>query len=90
MKYFVYILLCDQKTFYTGITVDLEKRLFEHKNKLSFFTKKFSDIQLVYREEYTNKKSAETRERQLKGWSIAKKNALIKRDITQLKKLAKH
>src|SRR3989344_6427662 len=89
MKYAVYILLCDQKTFYVGITKDLEKRLKEHKNKQSFFTKKFSELSLVYREEYLDRKSAELREEQLKGWSNAKKKALINRDIAKLVKLSK-
>ncbi len=89
MKYVVYILLCDQKTFYVGITGDLKKRLTEHKTKTSFFTKKFSDINLVYIEEYPELKSAERREKQLKGWSRAKKIALIKSDIDKLKQLSR-
>jgi len=89
MKYTVYILLCDQKTFYIGITKALEKRLQEHRSKQSFFTKKFSDILLVYKEEYIDKKLAENRERQLKGWANAKKEALVHGDIVRLKKLAK-
>ena len=89
MKYFVYILLCDQKTFYVGITKDIEKRFEDHKNKKSFFTKKFSDIKLVYTEEYSERKAAEKRETQLKGWSNAKKKALIIRDIGQLEQLSK-
>ncbi|HHT9138986.1 MAG TPA: GIY-YIG nuclease family protein [Candidatus Wunengus sp. YC60] len=89
MKYFIYILLCDQKTFYVGITRDLEKRLKEHQNKQSFFTKKFSDIELVYKKEYPDKKSAEIREKQLKGWSYAKKKALITGNIDELVELSK-
>jgi putative endonuclease len=89
MKYIVYILLCDQKIFYVGITKSLEKRLKEHKSKLSFFTKKFSDIRLVYQEEYLDKKSAERREKQIKGWSSAKKKALITRNIEKLVRLSK-
>ena len=89
MKYFIYILFCDQKTLYVGITKNIEKRLEEHKNKKSFFTKKFSDITLVYKEEYLNKISAEKREKQIKGWSYAKKEALISRDINKLKQLSK-
>jgi len=42
--WYVYLLLCDQKTFYVGITPDMKSRLAEHRNKESFFTKKFSDI----------------------------------------------
>lgn len=48
-----------------------------HKNKESFFTKKFSDLKLVYCEKYNNKSDASKREKQLKGWSRAKKQMLI-------------
>jgi putative endonuclease len=77
----LYIILCDQKTFYVGITGDLEKRLAEHRNKESFFTKKFYDLQLVYSESFTNKTQAAQRERQLKGWSHVKKEKLINKSL---------
>jgi len=89
MKHIVYILLCDQKTFYVGLTKDLGKRLEEHRGKQSFFTKKFSDIRLVHQEEYLDLKSAERREKQLKGWSSAKKKALVEENIDKLKQLSK-
>ena len=76
--WYVYLLLCDQKTFYVGITPDLKNRLYEHRNKKSFFTKKFYDIQLVYCEKYPDKFVAAKREKQLKCWSVAKKMLLIK------------
>jgi len=75
--WYVYLLLCDQKTFYVGITPDLKLRLAEHRNKESFYTKKFSDIRLVYCEKYPDKFEAAKREKQLKGWSVAKKKLLI-------------
>jgi putative endonuclease len=73
----IYMLLCDQKTFYVGITDNPEKRLVDHKNKKSFFTKKFSDIKFVYCEGYSGKHEAVLREKQIKGWSHAKKQMLI-------------
>ncbi len=88
MQYFLYILLCDQKTYYVGITDNLERRLSEHKNKKSFYTKQFSDIKLVYTEEIKNKNLAEKREKQIKGWSFAKKDALVKGEIKKLIKLS--
>ncbi len=75
--WYVYILNCDQKTFYVGITNNLEFRLTEHKNKKPFFTKKFSNIKLVCTEQFNTKTEAARREKQLKGWSRAKKIALI-------------
>jgi len=78
MRYwYVYILLCDEKTFYVGITHNVEKRLSEHRNKESFFTKKFSKIEVIYCERYDTKYQAAKREKQLKGWSRAKKQMLI-------------
>ncbi|MBI4078874.1 MAG: GIY-YIG nuclease family protein [Candidatus Levybacteria bacterium] len=73
----VYMLLCDQKTFYIGISDDIKNRYLQHKNKLNISTKKFSDIRLVYAERYSNKYEAASREQQLKGWSHAKKQMLI-------------
>lgn len=75
--WFVYLLLCNKKTFYVGITIDVKNRLFEHKNKESLFTKKFSQIKIVYYEKYTIEKDAVNREKQLKGWSRVKKQMLI-------------
>ena len=75
--WFVYMLLCDQKTFYIGITDDVKERLKSHRRKQSFFTKKFSEIKLVYCEKYENKYEAAKREKQLKGWGSAKKQMLI-------------
>lgn len=75
--WYVYMLLCDQKTFYIGISNNLKARIITHTNKKSFFTKKFSEIKLVYAEKYLLKKDAAKRERQLKGWSHAKKQMLI-------------
>ncbi len=77
LMWFVYMLLCDEKTFYIGISDDLKNRLFQHKNKLNISTKKFSDFDLVYAEKYQSKFEAAKREKQLKGWSHAKKQMLI-------------
>ncbi|MBI2591159.1 MAG: GIY-YIG nuclease family protein [Candidatus Brennerbacteria bacterium] len=89
MTWVVYILFCDQKTFYIGITSNLNKRLKEHKSGYSSYTKKFSEIKLVYQEKYPKKSIAEKRENQLKGWSIAKKKALIAGNKDLLIKLSK-
>lgn len=75
--WYVYMLLCDQKTFYVGITPNIVERINEHKDKKSFFTKKFSDLKLVYSEKYPIKHEAAQREKQIKGWSNAKKQMLI-------------
>jgi putative endonuclease len=86
---FVYILLCDQKTYYVGLTSNVNNRLKSHRTKRNIATKEFSDIVLVYTERYKARKEAEKRESQLKKWTRAKKKALIEGDIELLKKLSK-
>jgi len=76
-NWYVYMLLCDQKTFYVGITENVHRRLLLHKNRESFFTKKFSGFEFVYCERYNSKCEAAERERQIKGWGQAKKQMLI-------------
>jgi len=77
--YFVYILAnWNDSVLYIGVTNNLERRLYEHRNGLADgFTRKYNVHKLVYYE-YTNEAySAIAREKQLKGWNRAKKNALI-------------
>lgn len=76
----VYMLLCDEKTFYIGLTHDLEQRVISHQSKENIATKEFSDLKLVYHEEYKTRSEAEKREQQLKRWTFAKKKALIEGD----------
>lgn len=80
-NWYTYILLCDQKTFYVGMTNDFRRRLNEHKKKESFFTKKFSEVQLVYVEKYGSEKESVDREKQIKGWSRAKKQKLLNGEL---------
>ena len=76
--YYVYIMTNRSRTLYTGVTNNLERRVFEHKNHLiEGFTKKYKITKLVYYETTTDVKSAISREKQIKGWLRAKKIALI-------------
>lgn len=88
-NWFIYILLCDKKTYYVGLTSNLKNRLKSHKAKYNLATKKFSFVELVYSEQYQTRKLAEKRESQLKGWTVAKKRALIDGDKALLIKLSK-
>ncbi len=78
-KYYVYILAnWNNKVMYIGVTNNLHRRVYEHKNKLvDGFTKKYNVHKLVYFEETTDIMSAIEREKQLKGWNRAKKNELV-------------
>ncbi|OGM32676.1 hypothetical protein A2803_01290 [Candidatus Woesebacteria bacterium RIFCSPHIGHO2_01_FULL_44_21] len=71
--WYLYMLLCDQKTFYVGITPDIVNRMKQHKSRSSFFTEKFSDLKLVYCERYLSEHNAAIREKQIKKWGKAKK-----------------
>ena len=79
--YFVYILSnWDDSVLYIGVTSDLSRRLYEHRNGLADgFTKKYNVHKLVYFEHTNDVYSAISREKQLKKWSRSKKNTLIVR-----------
>ncbi len=69
----------DSGTLYIGVTNNLARRAFEHRNKLvEGFTSKYNCHKLIYFEEYTDVMEAISREKQLKGWSRSKKEKLIK------------
>ena len=76
---YVYILSnWDDSVLYIGVTSNLPKRLYEHRNGLADgFTKKYNVHKLLYYEETSYMRSALEREKQLKMWTRAKKNALI-------------
>ncbi|HEY4708262.1 MAG TPA: GIY-YIG nuclease family protein [Thermodesulfobacteriota bacterium] len=77
-RYYVYIMTNRSKTLYTGVTNNLERRVFEHKNKqLQGFTSKYKIDRLVYYEETSDILSAIEREKQIKGWLRAKKVELV-------------
>lgn len=66
------------KTLYTGVTNNLQRRVYEHKHKLiKGFTSKYNITKLVYYEEYNDINDAISREKQIKGWSRKKKIELI-------------
>jgi putative endonuclease len=77
-NYYVYIMTKNSKTLYTGITNDLNRRVYEHKNKLlEGFTKKYNIHKLIYFELFNNPGDAIRREKQIKGWLREKKIGLI-------------
>lgn len=77
--YFVYILSnWSDSVLYIGVTGNLQRRLYEHKNHLvDGFSNKYNINKLVYYEETSDVYSAISREKQLKKWSRSKKNELI-------------
>lgn len=90
-QYFVYILLCSDNSYYTGITKDLEIRLFEHENGLDpkAYTFKRRPLKLVFHEMFTEAVQAIAFEKQVKGWNRAKKEAIIKGEWDSLPGMSK-
>ena len=77
-QYYVYIMTNRSGTLYTGVTNDLMRRVYEHRQKLvEGFTKRYNISKLVYYEETNSVESAIAREKQIKGWVRKKKVALI-------------
>ncbi|HTE01304.1 MAG TPA: GIY-YIG nuclease family protein [Mucilaginibacter sp.] len=78
-QYFVYILLCSDNSYYTGVTNDLERRLYEHENGIDTksYTFKKRPVKLVFHEMFTEITQAIAFEKQIKGWNRAKKEAII-------------
>jgi putative endonuclease len=89
-QYFVYILLCNDNSYYTGITNDLERRLYEHDNGISpgSYTNKRRPVKLVFHERFPDPTRAIAFEKQVKGWNRVKKEALINRDWHLLPELS--
>lgn len=89
--YYVYILKCQDATYYTGITSNLTRRITEHKNGKhpNSYTYKRRPIHLEFYAEFTNVDLAIQTEKQIKKWSRSKKEALIKNEFEKLPNLAK-
>ena len=80
--YYVYILASKRNgTLYIGVTNDLKRRIYEHKNNLiKGFTEKYNIHNLVYYEETNDVSVAIKREKQIKSWSRKKKISLIEKE----------
>ena len=89
--YYVYILECFDKTFYTGISSNLTKRLESHQagSYKGSYTSNRRPVELVFYAEFTDVTIAITTEKQIKKWSQAKKRALIAGEYEKLPNLAK-
>ncbi|OZV69229.1 GIY-YIG nuclease family protein [Winogradskyella aurantia] len=89
--YYVYILECGDKSLYTGITNNLDRRLLEHQKGQdnSCYTYSRRPVKLVFHAEFTDVNMAISSEKQIKRWSRTKKIALINNEIDKLPNLAK-
>ena len=85
----MYILECSDGSYYTGSTIDLERRITQHQNgEGANHTKKRLPIKLLYYEEYQRIDQAFYREKQVQGWNRKKKEALIEGSPDLLPELA--
>ena len=88
-SYWVYIMTNKSRTLYIGVTNDLARRVYEHKHKLvEGFTSRYNLDRLIYTEETKDVRAAIAREKQLKGWTRAKKIGLIDAVNPQWRNLA--
>ncbi|OMP32453.1 GIY-YIG nuclease family protein [Mangrovimonas sp. DI 80] len=88
---YVYILKCSDNSYYTGVTSNLDKRLFEHQTGIhpESYTFKRRPVSLVFYAAFTDINLAIASEKQIKKWSRAKKEALIFNRFEALPNLAK-
>ena len=88
--YYVYILSSESKVIYTGMTNNLKRRIFEHKNKLiEGFSKRYNTYKLVWYEETDDVGAAIAFEKKIKGWKRFKKVTMIEEENPGWDDLAK-
>jgi putative endonuclease len=76
--WFTYILLCNDGSYYTGSTNDVEKRFKDHlEGRGARYTKSHKPVKIIYREEFQTKSEALKREVEIKSWPKIRKEALI-------------
>ena len=89
-KYFVYILECSDGSYYTGITNDIERRMAEHESgsNPNSYTFRRRPLKLVFYLDFPDPNQAIAFEKQVKGWSRKKKEAIINDNWDKLKTFA--
>jgi predicted GIY-YIG superfamily endonuclease len=90
MAFWVYLLLCADGSYYAGHTDDLDKRIGEHMTgACGGYTATRLPVELAFSQECSTRIEALNSERQIKGWSRAKKEALIRGDWDEISRLAR-
>ena len=91
MPFYTYLLHCNDGSYYTGHTDDLEHRIAQHgSGAFGGYTAKRLPVSLVWSQDFPTRDEAFAAERQIKGWGRAKKLALIKGDWQRISELAKN
>jgi predicted GIY-YIG superfamily endonuclease len=91
MAYYVYILECADGSYYTGSASDLDRRVMEHQQGItaSSYTFRRRPVNLAWSEEVATYNEALLHEHQIKGWSRAKKEALIRGNLREIHEIVK-
>jgi len=91
MSFWVYILKCADGSYYTGHTDNLETRIEQHKNRFfpGCYTATRLPVEVVYSQELVTRQEALAAERQIKGWSRRKKEAMMRGDWNEVSRLSK-
>ncbi|KRA83898.1 GIY-YIG nuclease family protein [Altererythrobacter sp. Root672] len=91
MAFYAYILLCSDGSFYTGHTEHLENRIADHQyGRFGGYTATRRPVRLMWSQDFPTRYEALSVERQIKGWSRAKKRALIEGDWQRVSVLARN
>src|SRR4030043_1122688 len=90
MGFGVYILRCVDNSYYTGHTDNLDKRIVEHQTgAIEGYTSTRLPVILMFADEFPTREEALARERQIKGWSRKKKEAMMRGDWAEVSRLAR-
>jgi len=90
MSFWVYILRCADNSYYTGHTDNLEQRIARHAaGEIEGYTSMRLPVTVVFSEEFPTREEALACERQIKGWSRKKKEALMRGDWAEVSRLAR-
>ena len=90
LRFFVYMLSCADDSYYVGHTDDLEHRVAEHHSAaIPGYTSTRLPVRVVWSADFATRDEARERELQIKGWSRAKKAALVRGDWAEIRRLAK-
>ncbi|UIJ45766.1 GIY-YIG nuclease family protein [Sphingomonas cannabina] len=88
MSFWAYMLHCRGGVFYVGHTDNLEARIAEHHAGKSAYTRQYLPLELVWSQDFPTRLEALETERRIKGWSRAKKLALVRGDWAAISVLA--
>jgi predicted GIY-YIG superfamily endonuclease len=91
MSFWVYILKCADDSYYVGHTDNLDARMWHHnEGKIAGYTSTRLPVRLVFSQDHPTREEALASERQIKGWSRKKKEAMIRGDWLEVSRLARN